>query len=99
MKHIVDAMRRDTAATSMFGLGVVVIRFGMLRLVVYAWRSFGGSSRNLADVGRLFVRTLFVSCTLKKKHLQGTLKNRVPKTMTDPSTHLTKLQKSTPNRL
>ena len=33
---IEDAMRRDTATSSVSGLGVFVIRFGKLRLEVYA---------------------------------------------------------------
>ena len=34
-KGIADAMRRDNAAPSFFGLGVFVIRFGMWRLVAF----------------------------------------------------------------
>ena len=38
---IEDAMRRETAVPQILGLGVFVIRLGMWRLAVYAWRSFG----------------------------------------------------------
>ena len=40
-EYIEDVMRRDTAAPSILELGVFVIRFGMWRLVFFAWRSFG----------------------------------------------------------
>ena len=37
-RRIEDVMRRDTAAISVLWLGVLVIRFAMCRLAVYAWR-------------------------------------------------------------
>ena len=39
--NIEDAMRLDTAAPAILRLDVFVFRFGMWRLAVYAWRSFG----------------------------------------------------------
>ena len=47
-------MRLDTAAPSFLELGVFVIRFGMLRLAVYALRAFGLSRLILADLGRFW---------------------------------------------
>ena len=36
---IEDTIWRETAAPSVFGLGVFVIRFDVLQLAVYAWHS------------------------------------------------------------
>ena len=63
-----DAMRRDTDAPAVLGLGVFVTRFGKWRLKVYAWCSFGWSSLILFELGRC--RALFASCKFQKKHLQ-----------------------------
>ena len=52
--YFIDAMRRDTAAPSVFGLGVFVLSFGMWRLAVYAWRSFGWSCLILFGICRFW---------------------------------------------
>ena len=90
-ERIEDAVRRDTAAPSVLGFGVFVIRFGMWRLAVYAsacgvWRFMLGvplvdlarSWQIMADLGRFSPETDWSALNLRKD-LQESVKKRMPK--------------------